>query len=53
MQVTHLKQFKQDYYIRSQLDENTKKLLKMIEIKPLPEMIANPLEIKYLSKKVV
>jgi transposase len=53
MQISHLQQFKQDYYIRSQLDENTKKLLKMIEIKPLPEMIANPLEIKYLSKKVV
>jgi transposase len=50
MQISHLQQFKQDYYIRSQLDENTKKLLKMIEIKPLPDMTANPLIINYLQK---
>lgn len=50
MQITHLTQFKQDYYIRSQLDENTKKLLKMLEIKPLPDMMANPLIINYLQK---
>jgi transposase len=50
MQITHLKQFKQDYYVRSQLDENTKKLLKMLEIKPLPDMMANPLTINYLQK---
>ena len=50
MQITQLTQFKQDYYIRSQLDENTKKLLKMLEIKPLPDMMANPLIINYLQK---
>jgi transposase len=50
MQVSHLKQFKQDYYVRSQLDENTKKLLKMLDIKPLPDMMANPLTINYLQK---
>lgn len=50
MQVSHLKQFKQDYYVRSQLNEDTKKLLKMLEIKPLPDMMANPLIINYLQK---
>jgi transposase len=50
MQITHLQQFKQDYYVRSPLEENTKKLLKMIEIKPLPDMMANPLIINYLQK---
>jgi transposase len=53
MQITHLKQFKQNYYIRSQLDENAKMLLKMLEIKPLPDMMANPLVINYLGKNVV
>lgn len=53
MQITHLKQFKQNYYIRSRLDENAKMLLKMLEIKPLPDMMANPLVINYLGKNVV
>lgn len=53
MQITHLMQFKQNYYIRSRLDENTKILLKMLEIKPLPDMMANPLVINYMGKNVV
>jgi transposase len=50
MQVTHLQQLKQDYYVRSPLETNAKKLLKILKIKPLPDTISNPFEINYLQK---
>ena len=50
MQVTHLQQFKQDFYLRSPLNEEAREVLKVLKIKPMPDMAANPLIINYLQK---
>jgi transposase len=50
MQITHLQQDGQDYYLRASLDQNTNNLLKIIKMKPLPDLSANPPKINYSTK---
>lgn len=53
MQLTHLQQFKQDYYVRAPLEKEVQTLLKILKIKPLPDTLSNPTMSAFLKKGMI
>jgi transposase len=49
LQVSHLQQNKQDFYLRSHINNDAEQLLKNLQISKLPDITAKPLITKYLA----
>ena len=49
MQVSHLKQNKEDFYVRSAMNQETESILQHLKLKKLPNMTTKDLIDKYLT----